>query len=77
MMKATEERLTAACPKLEDTTHILTCQSQGAKIAWKAKVLKLGEWLLNSNACQPLAELMIYIVNSVKDHTNIPRNECY
>ena len=81
MMKIGKEGLTAACPrcnyKIEDTTHILECRSEGAKLTWDASIGNLKYWLNCSSLFPAFSEVLLLIVGNFKKKDKIKSNEYY
>ena len=79
VMKIWRKRLTSSCPRcnapVEDTNHILLCQSDGAMMEWDTATDTLEEWLDSSGTCLDLSILVLNIVKHWKVELPIPLHD--
>ena len=70
MTKTWDRRLVANCPRcnhtVEDNSHILRCQVDGALEVWKLSVDKVQAWMDSNHTCPDLAKLVINILTNFK-----------
>ena len=77
MMHIWKKRLIPNCPRcnaaVEDTTHILRCQSISSLQVWESSIKHLQEWLLESNTCPDLSTLLITALQQWKTNRRMVR----
>ena len=77
MMHIWKKRLIPNCPRcnaaVEDTTHILRCQSISSLQVWESSIKHLQEWLLETNTCPDLSTLLITALQQWKTNRQMVR----
>ena len=77
MMHIWKKRLIPNCPRcnaqIEDTTHILQCQSKSSYVVWNQSIKKLKDWLTESNTCPDLVTIMVTALHQWKHNKSMVR----